>query len=362
MFRRIPDPRLIGCTLGLLGLGLLMQYSIGLTPTGEYRSLFAKQVLWALFGLLAMTLLTLVPNPRLRPWFRVLLPAALAALLLVLVPAIGKSVGGATSRFRLGQLNAQPAEFVKLALILYLADSLAARKQWIDRFSHGVLPHLIVLGGIFILLALQPDYGTALVMIVTTFAMLFYARAQLRHLLLTAASAVPLLAFVALNWPHVMKRLQAFFSAGTDLKGANYQVHQSLIALGSGGWTGRGLGQGGQKGVLLPASPTDFIFSVIGEELGLLATLATLALFLGILWRGLKIAELAQQPFGRLAAFGCTICLVLQAAINIAVAIGVFPNTGITLPLVSYGGSSLLVSLAMVGVVLSVSRYEEAAP
>ena len=211
-------------------------------------------------------------------------------------------------------------------------------------------------------MALQPDYGTALVMVVTTFAMLFYARAQLWHLLLTAVSALPLLVFIALKWPHVMKRFSAFQNSGADLQGANYQVNQSLIALGSGGWTGLGLGRGGQKGIFLPASPTDFIFSVIGEELGLLATLAVLALFLGILWRGLKIAEMAQHPFSRLAAFGCTACLVLQAGINIAVAIGFFPNTGITLPLVSYGGSSLVVSLAMAGVVLSVSRHGEAAP
>jgi cell division protein FtsW len=317
---------------------------------------FRKQMIAIGFGLLGLFVSALVPFINYRRVATVVLVLTLAALILVLIPGIGVARGGARRWLPLGGFSLQPGEFAKVALILYLADSLARKGTKVETFKLGVLPYLIIGGLLLGLIVLEPDLGTSFVLGVILFLMLFIAGAKLTHLLAIGIAAIPLLAVVVLRAQYRVQRLMAFFDPWKDPERSGFQIIQSFIAFGSGQLWGRGLGESRQKLFYLPEAHTDFIFSVIGEELGLLGALTVLGLFAVIIVRGLRIAAKTDDPFGQYLAFGLTALLGLQALVHMAVVMGLMPTKGLVLPFISYGGSAMVVNLIAAGMLLSLSR------
>lgn len=278
-------------------------------------------------------------------------------LVLVLVPGIGKQVGGATRWIDFGFFSFQPSEFAKFFLILYLAHSLTKKADRMDTFAVGFVSHG-VLGGVYIaLIILEPDFGLAAIILVLLFSMLFVGGARLRYLATAGLFALLFTAWAILSHDYRVNRILSFLNPWQDPLGAGYQAVQSFTALGLGGLTGTGLGNSTQKLFFLPEAHTDFIFSIIGEELGLIGVVAVITFYGFLLFRGLRVSVRAPDKFMCYLAFGCIILITLQAATNMAVAVGLVPTKGLTLPFISYGGSSLVSSLGAIGVILSISRH-----
>lgn len=283
-----------------------------------------------------------------------MLLVAVLGLCVVLVP--GVTHGKVQRWLPIGPLNFQPSEFAKGAVVLYLAYALTKKSDRIQSFLDGLLPPLLVVGSVAVLIALEPDLGGSVFVCLLLFALLFVAGARLRHLALLAGGGLLFLSYGVLSAGYRMTRWAAFFNQTEDLQGAGYQLHQSLLAFGAGGVHGVGLGESRQKMFYLPEAHTDFVFAVVGEETGLWGTTGILVLF-GLLGaRGIWIALHHPTRFGQLLAFGCTFLLVCQAGLNMAVAVGLLPTTGLPLPFVSYGGSALVMILMYVGILLSLSR------
>jgi cell division protein FtsW len=292
-------------------------------------------------------------------WRRVAYPlfvVALVALLVVLVPGIGVRRSGAQRWLPLGPLSFQPTELAKLALVLFLAKSLAKKGPRVREFMLGVVPHCLAVGLLAVLCLKEPDFGTTALSALIMCMMIYAAGGRAWHLGIFGAVATP--GLIALAWfePYRFKRLVSFLDCDADARGVGFQLCQSLIAFGSGGVTGVGLGQGQQKMYYLPAAHTDFIFAVIGEELGLVGGLVVLALFAVIAVRGYRIAGRHPDVFAGLLAFGVTSLLVVQALLNMGVALGALPTKGLTLPFVSYGGSAMMLGLLELGVLLGLAR------
>jgi cell division protein FtsW len=283
-----------------------------------------------------------------------LLALAILGLIVVFLPGI--SHGRVHRWIHAGPVNFQPSELAKGAAVLYLAASLAKKRERITSFMYGVLPQLIIVGLIIGLIALEPDLGGAVSVGLVLFALLFVAGAQMRHLVKLALCGVVLFVFAALSASYRFERLISFWHADAHKQGSSYQLNQSLLAFGAGGVHGVGLGESRQKMFYLPEAHTDFIFAVVGEETGLWGTGAIVGLFALLGMRGLRVALRHPQPFGRLLAFGCTFLLVCQAGLNMAVVLGMLPTKGLPLPFISYGGSSLVMTLIYTGVLLSLSR------
>jgi len=277
--------------------------------------------------------------------------------LLVLV-LFSAPVNGARRWFNFGGLGIQPSELAKVAAVLFTAMTLERRMHRIDELSYSLLPIAIVVGAMSGLIVLQPDLGTALSLLLVVAIMVFAAGLNYRYLLGTALAAVPILYLVIVSAPYRMRRLMAFWDPWADPMGDGFQVVQSLIAVGTGGVFGRGLMGGVQKLFFLPEPHTDFIYAVIGEELGLLGATTVLLCFCVIAWRGVRVAMRAHDAFGSFLALGMTTMIAVQALVNISVVLDLLPTKGIPLPLVSSGGSSLLISLLSVGVLLNVSQHE----
>jgi cell division protein FtsW len=241
-------------------------------------------------------------------------------------------------------------------MVFYLAHSMSKKEANIQTFSIGVIPHLIVAGLMIGLLLLEPDFGTALILVIVLYLMLFMGGVKIHHLLATAAMALPLLVYVMVTAEYRLRRLMAFMDPWRDSASSGFQVVQSLIAFGSGQFFGRGLGESRQKLFYLPEAHTDFVFSVIGEELGLLGALLVLALFGVIVLRGLQLTGRIEEPFEQYLAFGLTVLLGLQALIHMGVVMGIMPAKGLVLPFISYGGSAMVVNLTEAGILLGLSR------
>jgi cell division protein FtsW len=315
-----------------------------------------RHLAWLAFGYL---LLQLASRMDYMAWRRLALPAlGLTAVLLVLVliPSVGVMAKGARRWIRLGPISMQPAEMVKLAVVLYLALYLTKREGRLVDFAGGFLPPLIIVGLLAGLVLLQPDLGTAVVIGFVTYVMLFLGGARLSHLLSLVPVVLAGAALLIWRSPYRLQRLMTFFDPDKDPAGAGFQVNQSFLAFGSGGAFGVGLGEGQQKLFFLPEVHTDFVLALVGEELGLVGTVSIMALFGILVLKGFQIAGRAREPFGRHLALGITLLIGFQALINAGVATGLLPTKGLTLPLVSYGGSSLLVSLTAIGILLSISR------
>jgi cell division protein FtsW len=362
MRSRQADPWLIAITACLTLLGLLMVFSSSMVITAsseDFRNdpfFFVKrQGIAVALGLLGLMVVRRLDLTRLRALTSV--PFAIVTIgLLALVMAIGPEINGAKRWILVGPLQFQVAEMAKLALIFYLADALDRRREKVTHVSR-IVPALGIFGIILLLVEQEPDLGTALVLAGVFMAMLFVAGARLEHLGGMAAAGVMAVCIMIIAKPFRMKRLATFVDPMGDVQGSGYQLYNSLLALASGGLMGQGLGNSTQKYNYLPEGQTDFIFAIYGEELGFIGTAGLCALFLALLYKGFKVAVQCRRPYLRLVAAGVTFQIALQALMNMAVASGMIPSTGVPLPFISYGGTSVLFSLISVGVLLNVADY-----
>ncbi len=356
--RHTPDMLMLLAILSLLGLGLIIVASAG-TIRGMQKANDAfyyikHQIVYALLGLIAMVAMMNFDYHLLR---RFTLPLAVAApALLVLVLVFGQKVLGARRWIDLGLFSLQASELAKLAMVLILAHFLSELGDNVRRFSLGIAIPLLYTGLLVGLIMLEPDFGTTLVICATFICMVFSAGVNLIHLGLLMLGGSAGLIYLAVSAPYRLKRLTTFLDPWRDPQGASWQVIQSLYALGSGGLFGVGIGRSRQKFSYLPEAHTDYIFSILGEEMGLIGTIFVLLLFFLLIWRGLRAAIVARDLYGTLLAAGITSLIGLQAILNIGVVTSTLPVTGITLPLLSSGGSSLMVTLAGLGILLNVSK------
>jgi cell division protein FtsW len=362
--KKLPaDFSLFLVTVVLFAIGILMVFDASFARAGDmkmtgYDSWYfvKRQLAFGIIGLAAMFWMMRVNLESVRRWSLPLLGVSMGLLVLVLIPGIGKESNGAVRWFGFGPIRFQPSELAKLSVVLYLASALSGQKFRIRNFQSGLLIHLLLIGLMGALIMKQPDMGTASVIVINAFVMLFVAGALKRHLMSIAgvgAAAAGLLVAIA---PYRMARMLTFMDPMHDYYGRGYQVIHSLIAISSGGVFGQGLCEGREK-FYLPAAQTDFIFSsTVAEEAGLIGGFAIIALFLLLTYRGLSVANRAKSPYYTLLATGLTSMISVQAAINVAVVTATMPATGVPLPFLSYGGSALLFALMSVGLLLNVSR------
>jgi cell division protein FtsW len=351
------DPLLLAALVLLVAIGAVMVYSASAVEAGrklgdEFHYL-KRQLVAAVLGS-GLLLLALKKGHR---WAARLAYPLLAVTLfaLVLVKLIGKTAGGAQRWIPLGPVNLQPAELAKVALVLYLAHSLARKQGKVRLFSIGLLPHLLVTLAMVGLCLWQRDLGTGFILFVVLFAMLFAAGAKVGYLFGMVLLAAPAGWHIIKSTEYRYQRWLAFMNPEQYKTTFGFQLWESLLGTANGGWLGQGLGQGKGKLFYLPAAHTDFIAAVIAEEAGLIGILLLLTLYAVVIWRGVRAALRAAEPFGCYAAFGVTVLVAAQALVNLGVVFGLLPTKGLTLPFVSYGGSSLITLLFACGVLLSVS-------
>jgi cell division protein FtsW len=353
------DKWLFGATLVLTVIGLLMVFSASAVMAKErFGSPYAfviRQSLWAVFGLTAMVLLMKIDYRRYNNPI-VVFPAVALSVLLLLVAFLMHDSHATHRWIRFGALSFQPSEIAKPALVLFLAWFLQNRMQSIEDFRGTILPAALP-SLIFIALILkEPDLGTALVCAGVTALMLYLAGMNMRYLGLAALASAPVLYFMLFRVKWRRDRIFAFLNPESDPLGKGFHIIQSLIAVGTGGLSGTGFMDGRQKLFYLPEPHTDYIFANVAEELGLIGAIAVVALFIVLGYRGMRAAILSKDPFARFLAFGITATLLIQAFFNISVVLALVPTKGITLPFVSYGGTSLFIMLASIGVLLNITR------
>ena len=358
-----PDVVILVAVVALAAIGILMVYSSSaikayVATDGNTFAVVGPQVLWALLGLVAMVVMMRIDYR----WLRMIsVPAylvALVLLVLVLIPGLGIKVGGSARWFQFGPLPAvHPAEFAKLALIIYLAHWFARRGTGIKRFWGGTVAFLVIFLPILVLVLREPDLGTSAVIGLTAVTMFFVAGANIVHLGAMAAAGIALVVMVVSRTPYQLDRVRALVDPWADPQGIGFHTIQGLLALGLGGIFGAGLGESRLAGGLfLPNASNDYIFAIVGEEFGLVGGGMVVVLFALLAYQGFRVALSAPDTFGALLAAGITTWLTIQAFINIAVVVALIPVTGITLPFISAGGSSLIISFAAVGILLSISR------
>ena len=358
-----------GSALLLTGIGLVMVLSS--SSVASYRSsgssftVFQKQFMWVVLGLPLMWVACRIPVRVIRALAWLLLPVSVIGLLLVFVPGIGAPpVSGATRWIEVGPVRVQPSELAKLALALWAADVYARKESLLADWRHVLVPLLPVTCLLGVLIMAEPDMGTTLVVLATAFAMVWVVGTPGRIVALIAGIGTAVVTLLAVIEPYRLARLVGFVDPCSPANKLNegYQGCQGLYAIGSGGWFGVGLGQSRQKwSGYLPNAHTDFIYAIIGEELGLAGTLLVLVLFAILAYSGVRVAQRSKETFVRLAATGITAALIVQATVNMATVTGLLPITGIPLPLISFGGSSLAVSLVSIGLLASFARNEPGA-
>ncbi len=362
--RRAPDFILFLVILLLLTVGIVMVYSSSYVYAqvnyADGAHYFKRQLVWALLGIAGMIVVMKIDYKIYKKWANLFFGLAVLLLLLLFVPGVGITIKDATRWIGIGELlTIQPSEIAKLAMVIFLAKYLSERHNQVKKLVQGIFIPMVFLGIVCLLILKQPDLGTTVTIAGTAFLMLLAAGAQFSHLSCLALLGGGLVGLAICMEPYRMRRLMAFRNPWADPLKTGFQTIQSLLAVGSGGIFGVGLGQGRQKFLYLPEQHTDFIFAVLAEELGFIGATFVLLLFLVFLWRGLKIALKAPDLFGALLATGLTMMVVLQAVINIGVVTGSMPVTGITLPFISYGGSSLTLNLLGIGILLNISHYVE---
>ncbi len=354
------DRTLFACGLGLSLFGLVMIYSasavVALERFGSAHYFLARQSAALALGVAGMLLAMHVDYRRLlkRPVVYLLLLSSLALLIVVLVADQAHQVH---RWLRLGPVQVQPSEVAKLALVVYLAYQLARKEDKVNDLAGTILPCAVVVGQLAFLVYLEPDMGTAGLYIMLLILLLFLAGLRWRYLFATGGCGVAALGFLVLQAPYRVRRVMSFMNPEDDPLGAGFQVRQSILAIASGGIHGTSLGESRQKLFFLPEPHTDFIFSVIAEELGLLGAIAVIAVFGVLFWRGAAAALGAPDRGGFYLGIGITLWLVLQATLNVSVALGMIPTKGVPLPFLSYGGSSLVVNLCALGVLLNISQH-----
>ncbi len=359
-----PDFILIAATLALLAVGMIMVYSASAVwadfKFADSFFFLKRQLFFAALGIIAMVFLMQIDYWAWRSWAKLLLVVCFGLLVIVLIPGVGLVRGGAQSWLGVGAFSIQPSEFMKIAMIVFLAKYLSEKQKYITTWKKGLFPTLGLVLTAFALIMLQPDLGTGMVMVLTCVVMVFIAGAKTSHFLVLAMIGLGGLVGLVLSAPYRLMRIVSFLDPWQDPLGSGFQIIQSLYAIGPGGLLGLGLGESRQKYFYLPEPQTDFIYAILAEELGFIGGVFVLILFAILLWRGLRIALHAPDLFGTFLATGIIGMIAIQVMINIGVVTGLMPVTGITLPLLSYGGSSLTLMLSSIGILLSVSRFARA--
>jgi len=354
------DHTLLMVTVTLALIGLVMVFSASAIVAGnrfhDSGFFLKRQVAWLAFGFLLLHLTSRIDYTLWKKLSVPILGCMVVLLVMVLVPSLGVAAKGARRWLRAGLISIQPAELAKLVAVIYLAAYLTKKEGKIKFFQSGLLPALMVIGVLSGLILLEPDLGTVVVIGFVTVGLCFLAGAKISHLLGLALCAIPVVLVLVLGSGYRRQRLLTFLAPWKDASDTGFQITQSFLAFGSGGPFGVGLGEGKQKLFFLPEAHTDFVLALIGEELGLAGTATVILLFAVFVWRGFQIAARARVPFGRYLGMGITLLIGMQALVNAAVVTGLLPTKGLTLPFVSYGGSSLVVSLLGVGVLLNISR------
>ena len=313
--------------------------------------------MWVVIGLIGMFAFSIIPYNKLEKITVPLLITAIILLVLVLVPGVARDIGGAKRWIRFGGFGFQPSEFAKFCFILYMAHSISTRQDKIKTFMYGMLPDMIITGILFVLIYKEPNLSTATLVGSTYLIMYFLGNGSIKKLSWIGAIGLATAVSLIFTASYRLRRLLAFLDPWENAHGSGYHIIQSLVAIGSGGIFGYGLGQSRQKFFILPERHTDFIFAIICEETGLIGGLFILILFLILIWRGLYIATHAPDLFGFLLGAGITSVIGLQVMVNIGVVLSLIPTTGVTLPFISYGGSSLVFLAMGVGILLNISKY-----
>ncbi|MBI5327914.1 MAG: putative lipid II flippase FtsW [Deltaproteobacteria bacterium] len=358
------DKPLILAMMALVAIGFVMVYStsyiMAMKRFGNEYFFIKKHLMFIALGFLLFFIAANVEYRLYKRWIYLIIFISLVSLIiLTFVHSISSEAGGARRWIKLGHLTFQPSEPAKLAVVIYLAYYLAAKKDKIKTFSIGVIPPIIMSGLFMLFILKEPDFGTALTLGAITIIMMFIAGVRLRYLFSIFFAAMPIIYLMVTRVDYRMKRVLVFLDPWMDPGGAGFQLVQSLIAFGAGGIWGVGLGEGKQKLFYLPEAHTDFILSVIGEELGLIGVSALLILYLIILVSGIRISFKAADLFGQYLAIGITMLIVLQAAVNMAVVLALLPTKGLTLPFISYGGTSLIVNMTGMGILVNIWRNRE---
>jgi cell division protein FtsW len=355
------DYTLLAVTLLLMAMGVMMVYSSSAILAQEryHDSLYflKRELVFSLVGIFLILTLKNIDYHVYYKWTYPMLAVVLLLLALVFIPGIGHSAGGAQRWIRIGGVGLQPSEITKLAVLFFLAYALAKKGEQIKSFNKGYIPTLMVTGFFAALVLAQKDLGTAFLIGLVSFIMLYVAGTRLSYLVATILAICPALYFLIFNVDYRRKRIMAFLDPWEHLRDSGFQIIQSYVAFNSGGLTGAGLGQGKQKLFYLPAAHTDFIFSVIGEELGFIGVSFVMILFLVLLFRGTKIAFRAPDPYGTFLAVGITTLITTQALINFGVVTGLLPTKGLPLPFLSHGGTAMLVVCVLIGVLLNISSH-----
>ena len=357
----------LGLTVLLVLVGIIMVYSASSRLAAErYHNSFyfaQKQVAFAVFGFIALLVFRTIPYQVYRRYVYWAMGISLLTLILVLMPGIGSRVGGASRWFRLGGVSFQPAEFSKLVLVIFLAYSMTKKQAVMKTLIQGFLFHVGVVLVFMALVLAEPDLGMAISILLLTVTMLFVGGVRVKHLLLSLVPLIPLAYLLVWRVPYRRLRVLSYLNPWGDPLGSGFHLIHSFYAFGTGGLTGQGLGESHQKLFYLPEPHTDFIFSIVGEELGFLGVLAVAVLFLFFMVRCLLLALRKKDLFGIYLTVGITVMIGLQAFINMLVVMGLLPTKGLTLPFISYGGTSLLLNLICMGILMNISaQNQEEAP
>ncbi|MBV8722145.1 MAG: putative lipid II flippase FtsW [Candidatus Eremiobacteraeota bacterium] len=355
-----PDTVLFAIVGALVGIGLVMVFSASSATAyaehGDIAYYLKRQLLWLGAGLFAAFFAYRIDLAKLKRAAPYLLVGAVAGLILVFVPHVGLGVNGGRRWIGVSAFSLQPSEFAKLAVVVYLSAMLSSRGERITSLGGGLFPLCIPVVIVSLLVLKEPDMGTASLIAFTAFALFFTAGARVGHLIAVAAVTVPIAAMTVLTSPYRRARVFAFLDPWKDPQNTGFHIVQSLLALGSGGMFGVGLGASRAKFFYLPEQYTDFIFSILGEELGLVGALTVIALFVAFTYRAVRIALAAPDRFGFFLAVGCATMIAIQAFINIGVVTSSWPVTGVPLPFISFGGSSLIANLIAVALIANVGR------
>lgn len=347
-------------TFLLIFFGVIMIYSssgvYAMQELGDKLYFLKRHVLFLCAGSIFTLGIMAIDYRDFQKYAKPMLLLAILLLVLVLIPFIGKASYGARRWFKIGVFYFQPSEYAKLAMLFYVSDFLARKHNQIRNFFQGFLPIMLVMGLVCILILKQPDLGSTLLISVITLIMIFIAGARLSHIGMLGVLALPAFYFLVYRVPYRWTRIVTFIDPWRDSQGAGFQLTQSQIALGSGGLWGVGLGKSVQKLFYLPAAHTDFILSILGEELGFLGCFTVIGLFICLIWQGARIAKRTTDLFGYYLSIGIVSMIGLQAFVNIGVSIGALPTKGLPLPFISYGGSALVFNMLSIGLLLNISR------
>ncbi|MBT3879967.1 MAG: putative lipid II flippase FtsW [Candidatus Scalindua sp.] len=345
----------------LLVIGIIMIYSTSSAKVADsaltMNTTFIRHVMWVAIAIIGMLIMMRVDYHYLQKYRTVIFIIALAGLVVVLIPAIGTVTYGARRWIRVGTLGYQPSEFAKLAMVIFISGYITKNREKMSTFARGFVVPIILIGIVSLLILKEPDFGTAMFISMISFILIMTGGTRIVYVIFTLIASIPHIYQIMHNIPtYRHNRLLAFLDPWKDPSGIGYQIIQSWIALGSGGVAGLGMGESRQKLFFLPMSGNDFVFSIIGEEFGFIGTTSVVVMFALLTWQGIRVCKATSDPFGFFLSLGITISLALQAAINIAVVTGSIPTKGLPLPFISTGGSSILLSMLGIGILLNIAK------